>query len=138
MNYEGTTASGARSGATGSTSALAGQNTGSSGNTGYSGNQSSGYTGNQGTTSTTTRTGTTGSRGAGTGITEGFAGLNLTHRSGVSCDKHLLLAFSIILNPLLQLGYITLLKVVSVCSLMPTTQSLVRPALSVTPSTTQR
>lgn len=117
MNYEGTTASGARSGATGSTSALAAQNTGSSGNTGYSGNQSgnqgSGYTGNQGTTSTTTRTGTTGSRGAGTGITEGFAGLNLTHRSGVSCGKHL---------PVYSckscglLGSWTLLKLCSVCA----------------------
>ena len=103
MSYEGSTASGARSGATGSTSALAGQNTGSSGNQGYTGNQSgSGITGNQGTsgitgsrgtgtgTGITSGSGTTsGSRGAGTGITEGFAGLNITHRSGVrvSCSQ---------------------------------------------------
>ena len=94
MNYEGSTASGARSGATGSTSALAGQNTGSSGNTGtgYSGNQSgSGITGSRGAGLTGTGTGTgsgitSGSRGAGTGITEGFAGLNITHRSGVSAS----------------------------------------------------
>lgn len=104
MNYEGSTASGARSGATGSTSALAGQNTGSnsgyqsgntgntSSNTGYQSGSGvgsgagvgSGLTGNRGTTGTTsTTTTTTGNRGVGTGITEGFAGLNITHRSGV-------------------------------------------------------
>lgn len=95
MNYEGSTASGARSGATGSTSALAGQNTGSnsgyqsgntgntSSNTGYqsgTGGGSGSGSGNRGTTGTTSTT--TGNRGVGTGITEGFAGLNITHRSG--------------------------------------------------------
>ena len=69
--YEGSTASGARSGATGATGTQ-GYSSGTTGAQGYS----SGTTGTQGYSS-----GTTGSAG----VTEGVRGLNITDKSGVSC-----------------------------------------------------
>ena len=75
LNYEGSTASGVRSGRTGATSQLdSGSGTGT-GNTGVTGSRSG-----------TTGTGVTGSRttgGTSGGISEGFRGMNLTHQSGV-------------------------------------------------------
>lgn len=85
MNYEGSTASGARSGRTGATGVMdqgtgTGTGTGSGVGTGRS---------------ATTGTGNTGSRSTGAttgGVSEGFRGLNLTGSSGVC-------SFSLLLDP---------------------------------------
>jgi hypothetical protein len=87
MTYEGSTASGARSGRTGATGVMD-QGTGSGTGTGTGTGTGSGVgTGRSGTTGT----GNVGSRTTGAttgGVSEGFRGLNLTGSSGV-CSSSL-------------------------------------------------
>jgi len=76
LHYEGTTASGARSGRTGATSQLdSGVGSGTGTGTGAG-------TGLRSGTGTGTGTGTTGT----SGISEGFRGMNLTHQSGYEAN----------------------------------------------------
>jgi len=85
MTYEGSTASGARSGRTGATGVMD-QGTGSGTGTGTGSGVGTGR-------SATTGTGNTGSRSTGAttgGVSEGFRGLNLTGSSGVCCSSQLL------------------------------------------------
>ena len=111
QTYEGTTSSGARSGATGATGA--GYNSGSGAGTGAGYNSSS--------TTTTT------------GVTEGVRGMNLTSESGVSKAYHCYLL------GLLTLIYLFPLTHVEFCSMALVEPQSTRPTTqSVTRSTTPR
>ena len=142
LNYEGTTASGARSGRTGATSQLdsgAGAGTG----TGYGTGTGSGTGTGTGTRTGMTGTGTgTGGTTGTSGISEGFRGMNLTHQSGVrACLVSLTVISSIIQSSAVQSIVVLasqLLTCVHVCSMKPTIQLLATAPLCVTPSTTQR
>ena len=88
MHYEGTTASGARSGATGSTSQFAaregGAGTGSGSSRSLGTGTGAGTGSGVGTGSGARSTGITTGSGTGGGVSEGFRGLNITGSSGVS------------------------------------------------------
>ena len=139
LNYEGTTASGARSGRTGATSQL---DSGAGTGTGYGTGTGSGTGTGTGTRTGMTGTGTGGTTGT-SGISEGFRGMNLTHQSGVrACLVSLTVISSIILSSAAQsivvFGFTIHVTCVPVCSMKPTIQLLATAPLCVTPSTTQR
>lgn len=142
MSYEGSTATGARSGRTGATGVMdqgTGSNvgTGSGAGTGRSGNTGTG----SGVGTGSGRSGMTGSATTG-GVSEGFRGLNITGSSGVRTLFHAqgsVLYQYLCCSPAAHSATILVTDICLVlCSSMPTTPLLETAPLSATPNTTLR